>query len=636
MSHLIIQAGGRGSRLRHHTWNKPKALTTVNGNSLIHLLIERLCALHDFDHVSVIDDYKGDVLRQYMTVFPAVRSIQFFKAEADGGTCSGIKRAAQSHENMPTVVTWCDLLFLREASLADLDWSSDAIGLSQSFNCRWSLSNGRLLHTPSNESGIAGFFFFKNTELLSALPDKGEFVRILSGLENYNPKPFFLNGVDELGDFDHYQSRYLSTESVTRFFNRITIDGDTVTKECVVPEFNNLITNEINWYREVSQRGYSYIPELITTSPLRLSRIDGVSPHRMCPTSNVVLSSLRAIRALHDLGSTASSDEDIKTMYFDKTVSRIEKVKQLLPINAERLVINGKSVANIFNDKYSPLLQYAEAYIKSTNPSTFALIHGDPTFSNTIYRKSNQTTYLIDPRGSFGTAGIYGDHYYDYAKLLYSCKGNYDNFNSKRFTLSQNELDPHVYTVSVDSSGYEVYANVIYSSVEHPERLDLLHSLIWLSLAGYVDDHYDSIVGAFLLGLLYFDEFLSKSNLIPSTELGKTYFLDIDGTLVTHNGHLNGNEISLIPESLEFLQQVSSNDLVCLTTARHADEVAQVLDLVINALPSGTEVKVLADLPKGERILVNDRKPSGLCMAYALSPDRNKGITSRILPMSTL
>ena len=33
--HIIVQAGGRGSRLRHHTWNKPKCLVSVRGKPLI-------------------------------------------------------------------------------------------------------------------------------------------------------------------------------------------------------------------------------------------------------------------------------------------------------------------------------------------------------------------------------------------------------------------------------------------------------------------------------------------------------------------------------------------------------------------------------------------------------------------------
>ena len=32
---IIIQAGGRGSRLRHFTWNKPKCLVSYEGKPVI-------------------------------------------------------------------------------------------------------------------------------------------------------------------------------------------------------------------------------------------------------------------------------------------------------------------------------------------------------------------------------------------------------------------------------------------------------------------------------------------------------------------------------------------------------------------------------------------------------------------------
>ena len=38
---IIIQAGGRGSRLRHFTWNKPKCLVSYNGKPVIYHLFEK-------------------------------------------------------------------------------------------------------------------------------------------------------------------------------------------------------------------------------------------------------------------------------------------------------------------------------------------------------------------------------------------------------------------------------------------------------------------------------------------------------------------------------------------------------------------------------------------------------------------
>ena len=39
---------------------------------------------------------------------------------------------------------------------------------------------------------------------------------------------------------------------------------------------------------------------------------------------------------------------------------------------------------------------------------------------------------------------------------------------------------------------------------------------------------------------------------------------------------------------------------------------------------TGQEYKIIYDLPHGERILINDKKPSGLNTAIAISNERNE------------
>ena len=38
---IIVQAGGRGSRLRHFTWNKPKCLVSFEGKPVIFHIFEQ-------------------------------------------------------------------------------------------------------------------------------------------------------------------------------------------------------------------------------------------------------------------------------------------------------------------------------------------------------------------------------------------------------------------------------------------------------------------------------------------------------------------------------------------------------------------------------------------------------------------
>ena len=59
---VIVQAGGRGSRLRHHTWNKPKCLVSVDGKPICFHLFDLMI---DAKFV-VIGDYAFEQLEKYL------------------------------------------------------------------------------------------------------------------------------------------------------------------------------------------------------------------------------------------------------------------------------------------------------------------------------------------------------------------------------------------------------------------------------------------------------------------------------------------------------------------------------------------------------------------------------------------
>ena len=61
--------------------------------------------------------------------------------------------------------------------------------------------------------------------------------------------------------------------------------------------------------------------------------------------------------------------------------------------------------------------------IKKKDEGIFSIIHGDPTFSN-IFRENNRSTKFIDPRGALNNKiSMFGDKFYDYAKVYQSLTG---------------------------------------------------------------------------------------------------------------------------------------------------------------------------------------------------------------------
>lgn len=112
--------------------------------------------------------------------------------------------------------------------------------------------------------------------------------------------------------------------------------------------------------------------------------------------------------------------------------------------------------------------------------------------------------------------------------------------------------------------------------------------------------------------------------MLEFSSLNKTWILDIDGTLVKHNGYLIDGHDTLLDGVKKFFENLSSEDKVVLLTARK-EEYLPALKEFLKENNIRYDV-LLTDMPMGERILVNDRKPSGLDMAFAINKDRDKSL----------
>lgn len=113
---------------------------------------------------------------------------------------------------------------------------------------------------------------------------------------------------------------------------------------------------------------------------------------------------------------------------------------------------------------------------------------------------------------------------------------------------------------------------------------------------------------------------MEKGKLILST-LAKTWIFDLDGTLVKHNGYRTEGRDSLLAGVKEYLDKIPQDDRIIILTSRKKEYKEETLRFL-----KENEIRydeILFDMPMGERILVNDRKPSGLDMAIALNLDRD-------------
>lgn len=110
--------------------------------------------------------------------------------------------------------------------------------------------------------------------------------------------------------------------------------------------------------------------------------------------------------------------------------------------------------------------------------------------------------------------------------------------------------------------------------------------------------------------------------MLEFSALHKTWILDIDGTIVKHNGYKIDGKDTLLDGVKTFFENLPKQDKVILLTARKEEYLGDLkLFLQTNHIRYDY---LLSDMPMGERILVNDKKPSGLNTAFAINKDRDK------------
>ncbi len=110
-------------------------------------------------------------------------------------------------------------------------------------------------------------------------------------------------------------------------------------------------------------------------------------------------------------------------------------------------------------------------------------------------------------------------------------------------------------------------------------------------------------------------------NTIKLSHLAKTWILDLDGTVLKHNGYKTGED-SFLDGAEQFLRKIPEEDMVIFVTSRTISEKELTEKfLKKNNIRYNT---IIYNAPYGERILINDAKPSGLETALAYTTKRDE------------
>lgn len=495
-SYIVIQAGGKGTRLKHHTMNKPKAIVSVENLPIIFHLFRK----YPNKKYIIIGDYKKDVLDRYLETFC---DVQYLTVGVDGneGTCAGIKNALEIiPSNEKFLLIWSDLILGNTYKMPVDDYNY--IGLSGTFSCRWKYEDGTFEEERSDTNGVAGFFIFEDKSVIRTVPESGEFVKWLKGA-GINFKETLLKGAE----YGLVETIKPLEGGKCRPFNAMTeVDGKLI-KRGIDDQGRKLAEREIAWYRHVEGMDVP-TPKIYSYCPLTMEIIDGKNIFEYYEVSDnekrtILHYIVEGLNNLHQYDKTFPDRYSIQKAYYTKTVDRLQKVRNLIPFaNEEYITINGRKCKNIFFE-----LDEMRERVSKLPCFEFCLIHGDCTFSNMLLRNDKKPVF-IDPRGYFGDSELVGDPLYDWAKLYYSLYGDYDQFNLGRFELKilENNVE-----LRIETNGWKNLEDEFIAQLPANISIDdvrFIHAIIWLSLTTYAWNDYDSVCGAFYNGLYHMEGLL--------------------------------------------------------------------------------------------------------------------------------
>jgi dTDP-glucose pyrophosphorylase len=359
---------------------------------------------------------------------------------------------------------------------------------------------------------LCGYYCFSNREelLKAASASIKDGARELSHvLFAYNKvSPLKLKPAETWFDFGHLESLIQSKKSLLRprHFNQLTIHPllNTITK---VSEKSDKLSDELNWYKALPEELKILTPRIIGENAEN-DKITITQEFYGYPSlselyiygdlhSSVWESIIDYLFRIHQLFKPFSAKLEKKhahEIYVTKTYERIEQLLAQSPYwkqlwEYETIVINGISYRNARH-----LLKALEPQmLKLAQSATYTVIHGDYCLSNILYDLNNQIVKLIDPRGSFGEKGIYGDPRYDIAKLRHSIAGLYDYIVSDLFTLSPagNGFECSIFEDDKNDHLSSYIDQCITANGYSLKEIKLIEGLLFLSMIPYHADYFE-------------------------------------------------------------------------------------------------------------------------------------------------
>jgi HAD superfamily hydrolase (TIGR01509 family) len=487
IDYVIIVASGSGSRLYPLTKYIPKILVTFKNKPFIEHLIE-YWKKYTKNIIIVANSTYIDLIKFYTKKYKTVILKEFNELTGTADTINKSITNEYYHKNL--LFTWCDILPDEDLSIEKLNKTTV---LTFGNECRYKAFDNRI--EKNKEGNIVGLYYINNYKGLTKYNIGEDICDVF--IKNFGDFNIYeINKLIDIGDLDKFK-KYCSNEFQTRFFNKITINGNNVIKESCNSQGNEIIKKEINWYKNI--KNYDFLPLFthLDDHKFQMSYIKAEPLYKKfklmtLEEKNICLKEIyKNLELLHQNKPNEKYDslEDIKIECYDKIINRIKQVEPILKYFEFIKKVDNNDIGN---------LQEILSYLKNMliqNCKNYCVIHGDCQFSNILY---NDKIYFIDPRGYFGNTLIYGDPDYDYAKVLYALSG-YDEFNNDELFNVEINND----NININISNYlSQDLDIIIS-----DRIKAWLIIIWFGLTQYNSNNVIKCISAYFYAFKLFKQF---------------------------------------------------------------------------------------------------------------------------------
>lgn len=505
LKNIVIVAGGENTRFNEMSIFPKILLPTLDDASIL----SYNCKLFkDYNIYLIMNDRYELMTKQYIRKNQL--DVNLIISHNHNGSANTIKELVNDLPKENILFVWSDLI-LDKSGLDSIiqgiqESNKQNIIFTYNGNYRFRATNDYIV--PIIGTGnVPGIYY---TQSLSKVLDNYvyeqynfDYLEIFKDYlsDQYQTKKY-LGTIIEFRDLDTYLAYYKGTnkKTSTRFFNKMNIKFDILTKQCINKDYNHLIDREIDWYQKCIDNKYVNIPSIYKTSKethsIDMSYLRGyVNIYEFIKNCNdeefnkFMNSYLKAVEDLHNLDQVKvnyqQAYEDFYIEFYDKVIKRCNNISGILYNYDEN------KLKEILNKAFNRIIEL----IGKDNINNYSFTHGDLNGSNVMYNQQTNSIKFIDPRGYFGKTQLIGPASYDYAKIMY-CLSGYDDFNNGNSRFTKDWYD-------------EPQELRHYEFDENNELYYIMVGIIWVALAEYISQDIFKANIAYQHGIKLLNKYIS-------------------------------------------------------------------------------------------------------------------------------